>query len=138
MANHIRQESNNIVMTDDDQVRRQIFQFFRSRWTLPLSRDESLQVPQPLDHVSNQENVDLTRMVSNMEVHEALCSLGEDKAPGPDGFSPLFFHHYWPTVGREVFEAMQAVFHSNGILSTWKKALITLIPKRFDSSMYFG
>lgn len=77
----------------------------------------------------------MTCPMSDMEVHKALWSLGEDKVPEPDGFPLLFFHYYWYIIGGEVLEVMQAIFHSNGIPEEWKKMLISLIPKRFDASV---
>lgn len=33
------------------------------------------------------------------EIKAAVFQLGALKAPGPDGFPALFFHHYWKEVG---------------------------------------
>lgn len=84
--------------------------------------------------------MDLTHLVFDVEVCEALWSLENDKAPGQDGFPPLFFCGYWPIVGGEVLKVVQVVFHSNSIPRELKKTLITLILKRFDAfaSGHFG
>ncbi|CAN1761392.1 Transposon TX1 uncharacterized 149 kDa protein [Linum perenne] len=33
----------------------------------------------------------------------AVFSMAADKAPGPDGFNPGFYQHYWDVIGDEVF-----------------------------------
>ena len=36
------------------------------------------------------------------EVHRALKQIFPLKALGPDGMPPLFYQHFWPTVGNVV------------------------------------
>ena len=43
------------------------------------------------DRVSIQENAILIDLILVEEVHNAICSMAEDKTPGLDGFPPLFF-----------------------------------------------
>nr|XP_010918676.1 uncharacterized protein LOC105042984 [Elaeis guineensis] len=62
------------------------------------------------------------------------CPSREDKALGPNGFPPFFFHRYWSIVSAEVTKAVQMVFGTRGILEQWKRMLIILIPKRLDTS----
>lgn len=45
------------------------------------------------------------------EVLEALNSMEDDKAPGPNGFPTKFFKVCWDMVGGEVIEVFEA-FHS--------------------------
>lgn len=48
----------------------------------------------PSDIVSEQENQELIKTVSEEEVRRALWSLIEDRALGSDDFPPIFFRHY--------------------------------------------
>ena len=41
--------------------------------------------------VSDDQARTLIRVFSNEEIKEALFSIGDDKAPGPDGYSAYFF-----------------------------------------------
>ncbi|XP_039055526.1 uncharacterized protein LOC120198242 [Hibiscus syriacus] len=45
---------------------------------------------------------ELTKIISAEEIKEALFSKGNDKAPGPDGFTPMFFKISWSVVGEDV------------------------------------
>lgn len=43
---------------------------------------------------------------------EALKSIGSLKAPGPDGFQPIFFKTYWEVVGDDVTSMVRTAFES--------------------------
>ena len=44
--------------------------------------------------ISDAENVILCSIPSESEIHASLASLGVSKAPGPDGFTALFYMNY--------------------------------------------
>lgn len=47
----------------------------------------------------NKEDIDiLTRPITIEETKSALDSMGDSKAPGPNGFNALFYKKYWNIV----------------------------------------
>jgi len=48
--------------------------------------------------VSAEENSMLCAIPTETEIHAALASLGASKAPGPDGFTALFYMKYWDSI----------------------------------------
>ncbi|GJW55344.1 uncharacterized protein Tco_0099429 [Tanacetum coccineum] len=52
----------------------------------------------------------MIREVSNAEIKNALFSMGDDKAPGPDGFTTAFLKKAWDTVGKDVTGAIKEFF----------------------------
>jgi hypothetical protein len=44
----------------------------------------------------------LIKQMAKVEVRNAIFSMQSFKAPGPDGFQPLFFKHFWDVVGEDV------------------------------------
>nr|GEW28842.1 RNA-directed DNA polymerase, eukaryota [Tanacetum cinerariifolium] len=66
-----------------------------------------------LNKKRNQKSIrrdDLERMVTKEEVKKAVWDCGSDKSPGPDGFSFSFFRHFWSTIEKDIFEAVDCFF----------------------------
>ena len=51
------------------------------------------------------------------------------KAPGPDGMLPIFFQHYWNSIGDDVVKAVLSCLNSKKILLGLNHTFITLISK---------
>ncbi|KAL0318779.1 UNVERIFIED_CONTAM: hypothetical protein Sangu_2034100 [Sesamum angustifolium] len=56
-------------------------------------------------------------------------NIGDDKAPGPDGFSARFFNRAWSLIGEEVIDAVLEFIHSGRLLKQINATLLVLIPK---------
>lgn len=61
---------------------------------MPAGGSSSFVSPPPSDIVSERENQELIKAISKEKVQRAIWSLAEDRAPGLDGFPPIFFKHY--------------------------------------------
>ncbi|GLT87976.1 hypothetical protein SLE2022_060240 [Rubroshorea leprosula] len=71
----------------------------------------------------------LVGVPTDLEIYSALHSLKPFKAPGPDGFHPLFFQKFWNVTKDKLCADIKHIFMSEGMLPTWNETLITLIPK---------
>ena len=71
----------------------------------------------------------LSSNISNDEIKSALFSIGDEKAPGPDGFSACFFKKAWPIIGDQFSEAIHEFFSSGSLLKQINHSLIVLVPK---------
>ena len=71
----------------------------------------------------------LIQEVTKEEVRVAIMSMNSFKAPGPDGFHPFFFKHYWEIVGDDVWHVVQEAFARGSLDSCLVETLIVLIPK---------
>ncbi|GFZ01062.1 hypothetical protein Acr_14g0006970 [Actinidia rufa] len=71
--------------------------------------------------------------VTEEEIKKALFSIGEDKAPGPDGFTSCFFKKAWTTVGGDFTAAVKEFFYSGQILRQINHSALALIPKFKDA-----
>jgi hypothetical protein len=53
--------------------------------------------------IFQEDNNMLTKPFTMEEFKLAMFSMHPDKCPGPDGFSPGFFQHFWHLCGQDIF-----------------------------------
>ncbi|KAK4283181.1 hypothetical protein QN277_000163 [Acacia crassicarpa] len=70
------------------------------------------------------------RNISDMEVKEALFSMGALKSPGPDGLSALFYQNQWNTVGASTVSYVKFLFANPQAIKEVNGTLVVLIPKK--------
>jgi hypothetical protein len=79
--------------------------------------------------VTNEMNDMVCKPFSPEEVKEALDSIGDLKAPGPDGMHALFYKKFWDVVGEKVTEEVLNVLNGGPMPEDWNETYIVLIPK---------
>lgn len=52
----------------------------------------------------------ITKDFSHEEIYEAVCSIGADRAPGPDGLTVRFYQEYWDIIGDDVIQEVKSFF----------------------------
>lgn len=79
--------------------------------------------------IGDDEGLDLP--FSEPEVWKAIKLSPKEKAPGPDGFTSVFYRTCWPIIKAGIMKAL-AQFHSNhsNNFDSLNAALVALLPKR--------
>jgi hypothetical protein len=67
--------------------------------------------------------------VSKQEIAAAFKSFKPFKAPGPDGFHPIFFQRFWHIVGDSITAYLEEIFQKRTIPQKLNETLVCLIPK---------
>lgn len=67
--------------------------YFKDMFTTTNIKDEEVLEGIP-STVSNVQNQELLKPISEEEVKKALFQMHPDKSPGPDGMSPAFYQKY--------------------------------------------
>ncbi|KAL4291122.1 hypothetical protein GQ457_14G012230 [Hibiscus cannabinus] len=80
-------------------------------------------------NVTDTMNRELEKEVTEEEIRKATFDLGAFKAPGPDGFSGIFFQKFWETIKNEVCELVKTFFREGVMQSRINKANLIMIPK---------
>ncbi|XP_010484806.1 PREDICTED: uncharacterized protein LOC104763089 [Camelina sativa] len=101
-----------------------------------LEQEEVSLVPEvegKMDSVGRQElNSALTalnRPFLATEVEFSIRCMGKYKAPGPDGFQPIFYQHCWDMVGTSVTRFVLDFFETGVLPRELNDALVVLIAK---------
>lgn len=97
----------------------------------PTNREEAIKeltaaIPKS---ITSYQNWALCREISLEEVEEAIQSMLNDKAPGPDGFTINFYKACWNTVKQEVWEVVEDSRRLGTILKSLNSTFLALIPK---------
>ncbi|GJV69428.1 hypothetical protein Tco_1484937 [Tanacetum coccineum] len=79
--------------------------------------------------LSNEAASFMIREVSDKEIKVALFSLGDNKAPGPDGYSTAFFKEAWDIISVDVCKAIKEFFTNGVLLKELNHTIIALISK---------
>jgi hypothetical protein len=74
-------------------------------------------------------NTILMKEFTEEEVKKALDSIGELKAPGPDGMPLVFYKNFLEIVGGRVVQEVLGVLNGGPMPEGWNDTTIVLIPK---------
>nr|GEZ67674.1 RNA-directed DNA polymerase, eukaryota [Tanacetum cinerariifolium] len=78
---------------------------------------------------------DLETSVSDEEIRKAIWACGENKSPGPDGFTFEFFCKFWLVVGPDFCIAAKWFFDHGVFATGCNSSFVTLIPKTLDPKL---
>ncbi|GJY31016.1 RNA-directed DNA polymerase, eukaryota [Tanacetum coccineum] len=109
-------------------VKQEFCNHFADRFQDPGSRRGSLNFLFP-NRLRNDQILDLESPISNDEIRTAVWGCGEDKSPGPDGFTFEFFCKYWAVVGPDFSIAVEWFFEHGDFAIGCSSSFVALIPK---------
>nr|GEW58002.1 hypothetical protein [Tanacetum cinerariifolium] len=83
--------------TEPSLVKDTILDHFSNRFKQPSSSRFKLSLPF-LSRLSSDQVLDLDKNISSDEIHAAVWDCGENKSPGPDGYTFEIFRRYWNVI----------------------------------------
>jgi len=99
----------------------------------PLIPDEMLNLFDTV--ISNEHNLSICSIPSEQEIHDSVFSIGATKAPGPDGFTGVFYQKYWTLIKPVVLSCVWNFFNKHHLLKEHNHTFIALVPKQLGPSM---
>nr|GEX38290.1 putative RNA-directed DNA polymerase, eukaryota, reverse transcriptase zinc-binding domain protein [Tanacetum cinerariifolium] len=79
-----------------------------------------------------QQATDLENPITRDEIRNAVWGCGENKSPGPGGFTFEFFRKFWAVVGPDLCTAFEWFFEHACFSIGCNSSFIALIPKSLD------
>ena len=79
--------------------------------------------------VTQEMNDDLVRPITEEEIQAALFDMGPHRAPGPDGFSGVFYQKFWVYCKADIMEEIERFFNSGELDQQHNHTNLCLIPK---------
>ncbi|KAJ9565730.1 hypothetical protein OSB04_001696 [Centaurea solstitialis] len=76
----------------------------------------------------------MIRPILDEEIRGAMFSIGNDKAPGSDGFSSKFFKAAWDVIASDVLVAIHNFFYRGRLAKELNHTLLCLLPKSHNAS----
>ncbi|GKC06378.1 RNA-directed DNA polymerase, eukaryota [Tanacetum coccineum] len=74
----------------------------------------------------------MEKSISRDEIRNAVCACGENKSPGPYGFTFEFFRKFWNIIGPDLCVAVEWFFDHSLFTRGCNSSFISLIPKVQD------
>lgn len=116
-------------IVSEQQLAQCLYEHYNTLLGTPFTRTRRLDlslIGLPSIDLSGLENV-----FSEDEVRQVIMNLPNDKAPGPDGFTGLFYKLTWDIIKRDVMDAVNAFWARDGRrFSHLNGALMVLLKKR--------
>lgn len=115
---------------DDDKVAEQFVHHFQeflgtSEEISDITEPETLFV----NKIPENEAENMIREIADVEIKEALFDIGDNKAPGPDGYTAKFFKEGWSVIGKDVCKAIKKFFPGCDLPKGVNATTISLVPK---------
>ncbi|GJZ98807.1 RNA-directed DNA polymerase, eukaryota [Tanacetum coccineum] len=119
-------------VTDPTLVKDSFKSHFEARFNHPSTTRFKLSGPFH-NRLSSAQMEDLDCAVSRDEIRRAVWSCGENKSPGPDGYTFEFFRKYWRFIGPDFCVAVEHFFVTGLFPRGCNSSFIALIPKVTDA-----
>lgn len=115
--------------TDPNNMKNEALSYYKNLFSSPILTRSDL-LPSTLVPSLSRNGINaLTAPVCKNEVRKAVFSMKSYKAPGPDGFQPLFFKHFWEVVGDDLWNMVRNAISRGYSEESMAEILMVLIPK---------
>ena len=120
-------------VTGDKEILRMCKNFFEDLHASRFDSDvQAYMHDTPVPKLSERDRDLCEGPITFSECHEALKSMGANKAPSVSGFSKEFMLFYWSEIGEIITQYINDAYNSGKLFITQRRGVLTLIPKSGD------
>ena len=83
-----------------------------------------------LKQISLSEAEAIELPFSEAEIYAALMGMNGDKAPGPDGFTMVFWQSCWEIVKEDILDLFKEFHEQNSFIKSLNHTFLVLLPKK--------
>ena len=116
-------------ITDVNLFKNMVVPFYQKLYTDEGNRGMPVNFVNYFSCLTDEPIASLMKPVTPREVKDARFSMGAYKAPGDDGFQPLFYQKFWDVVGPSLCCMVLKAFRDKSLPQGINHTLIKLIPK---------
>jgi hypothetical protein len=109
-----------------------IFDYFSNLFSSEVQGIDPAFLDKIIPRVTSAMNEKLLDPYSVEDVKKAIFSIGDFKAPGPDGLHAVFYKRFWDMCGEEISMEILQALNSGNIPEGWNDTTVVLIPKVDD------
>lgn len=119
---------------EDDKLQELVVDYYSSLYSSSGLNSCNFQTNTSFPQILERDLLSLGGEISFDETKKALFSMQNLKAPGPDGYHPLFFKSQWNTIGHSLHNFVKECFQHPSRISKVNQTLLTLISRCNDPS----
>jgi hypothetical protein len=106
-----------------------ILHYFANLFSLEVNVVDPAMLEKVQPRVTQAMNEKLLAPFTPDDVWRAAFSIGDFKAPGPDGFRVVFYKKFWNICGEEITTKVLQAMNIAAIPEGWNDTMVVLIPK---------
>ena len=129
---HIRISSGHIS-EEPREIRNHVRDFYSTLYSrTPTDESAINSLSENIKTLDPSLSEDLDNPITREELDNAVKKLSRNKSPGLDGLTSEFFQMFWPMLKNDFYEVLTSSLESGILPRSFKRAVITLLPKKGD------
>lgn len=125
----------NIWLEGTEALKPLILHYFSNLFTSEIQATDPVVLDKIQPKVTHEMNESLIAPFSADDVKKAAFSIGDLKAPGPDGLHAIFYKKFWSICGEEITQEILQALNTGVIPEGWNDTTVVLIPKVNDPEL---
>jgi hypothetical protein len=119
------------------QIEKHIIEYYKSLFGTETPMLASLDKDFRDEHYKITENdrLSLVAPFTELELYETIFESDPAGAPGPDGFSFLFYQHFWSVIKEDLLLVVPHFYNHSLRVAKLNHAMLCLIPKEPNASI---
>ena len=122
-------DENGCFQTDEDRMSNIVYGYFQNLFSAEVTQIDGSSLLDVQRKVTGDMNFGLLAPYTAEEVKNALFSIGDLKAPGPDGLHAVFYKRFWDMLESDLVKEVLDAINTMKIPDGWNDTTVVMIPK---------